>query len=31
MTGTTVPMTRHEGNPCRVITSKKIAKLDSFN
>ena len=30
-TGTTVPMTRHGGNPGRVRTSKKIAKLDSFN
>ena len=30
-TGTTVPMTRHGENPCRVRISKKIAKLDSFN
>ena len=30
-TGTTMPITRHGGNPCQVIISKKIAKLDSFN
>ena len=29
--GTTGPMTRLGENPCRVRTSKKIAKLDSFN
>ena len=30
-TKTTVPMTRHGENLCRVRPSKKIAKLDSFN